>query len=224
MLWLAFMYLYAISSGAYVTGRLHPKVADAKVEEVEFRDGINGVVMWGVGMIVSALFTIFSLTAAVGTVASTVGPAVGAAASTAASAAAPHADYFADLFLRSTTAAPGATPRSDTEVRAEIGRILAAGVYAGKLTDGDRQYLATLVGRATGLPEAEARTRVDANIAEATRLRNEAAAKAQAAAEAARKLAAQAGFWVAVLSLLSGIAAWYSAQLGGRHRDAGRYR
>ena len=41
ILWLAFMYLFSISAGGYVVGRLRPRLGDAPVNEVRFRDGLK---------------------------------------------------------------------------------------------------------------------------------------------------------------------------------------
>ena len=113
--------------------------------------------------------------------------------------------------------------KSDADVRAEIGRILAASAASGSVSDQDKQYLATLVAQRTGLSENDAKARVDEGIKRVTEIKDQAVAKAQAAAEAAWKGASQAAFWTVILSLLSAIAAMYAARLGGRHRDEGMF-
>ena len=226
ILWLAFMYLFSISAGGYVVGRLRPRLGDAPVNEVRFRDGLNGFVFWGVWMIISALFTFFTVTSAIGTATSAIGQAAGSAASGAASSlSSVNTDYVADILLRSSTGSPaqGTNPKSDADVRAEIGRILAASAASGSMSDQDKQYLATLIAQRTGLSENDAKARVDEGIKRVTEIKDQAVAKAQAAAEAARKGASQAAFWTAILSLLSAIAAMYAARLGGRHRDEGMF-
>jgi len=82
---------------------------------------------------------------------------------------------------------------------------------------GTRDYLAQLVAARTGLPPAEAQTRVDASIAELTRL--EIAAREQI--DKARKAAIIAGFVAAASLLAACAAACAGATLGGRHRDEG---
>jgi hypothetical protein len=241
--WVAFMYLFSTAAGAYVTGRLraNPSQIEA-LDEVQFRDGANGLVFWGVGMIVSALFTAMSLTAAVGTAASATGSAAsqaltgvqsGVQASTASRSSSGSSmlstDYLVDMFLRSSTqqaassTTANAAAKSETEIRGEIGRILATSAYNGQVSDPDRQYLSTLVASRSGISEGDARKRVDDAITRVTQLRTDAEKAARETAETARKSTAQAAFWTAVLSLVAGFAAWYAAQLGGRHRDEGRY-
>jgi hypothetical protein len=238
ILWLAFVYLFSVSAGGYVAGRLRPRVGDVSTDEVRFRDGINGFVFWGVGMIVSALFTYMTVVSAAGTVTRTAGQAIGGLATGAANAAQsamPGAaqsvnvstDYLADLFLRqgsgTAPAQPADQPRSAEDARAEIGRIMTRSAVSGTVEESDKAYLSQLVAQRTGLSQDEARSRVDETLKRAEEMRNAAVQQAQAVAEQARKAGAQAAFWTALASLLTGIAAWYAAQLGGRHRDENRY-
>jgi tellurite resistance protein len=235
--WLAFMYLFSTAAGAYVAGRMRPNAMDsASLDESQFRDGVNGLVFWGVGMIVSALFTAMSLTSVLGTAATATGSAATQAMTGMQSANGQSGnassmfstDYVADLFLRTTnqqgtTASANSAPRSEVEVRGEIARILASSAYNGQVTEPDRQYLATLVASRTGLSETDARARVNDSISRMTQLRSDAEKTTRETAEAARKSTAQAAFWTAMLSLVAGFAAWYAAQIGGRHRDEERY-
>jgi len=45
-LWALLVAVASASAGAYVTGRLRARVYDAKPEEVEFRDGVHGLIVW----------------------------------------------------------------------------------------------------------------------------------------------------------------------------------
>lgn len=231
--WLAFMYLFSTFAGAYVAGRLRPRSTTALIDEVRFRDGMNGLVVWGVGMIISAVFTFMTVSAAVGTATQAVGQAAGGAMSGAASAAssalqqqnmpALNTGYLADLFLRDPgTAAPqqnGTPARSEEDVRAEIGRILAASAASGQVSEQDRAYLASLVAQRSGLSQEDARTRVDERLQRVNEVRDQVVTMTKETAEAARKAAAQSAFWTALISLLAGIVAFYAARMGGEHRD-----
>lgn len=221
ILWLALMYLFTVSVGGYVAGRLRPRVESASSDEVSFRDMMNGFVFWGVGMIVSALFTFFTLTSAIGTAATAVGHAA-APALTEAAKALPSSDYVADLLLRGQQQS-GATAPSDGNEREEIARILTVGLSDGALDEADKQYLVTLVSRETGLSQADAQARVDAGIKRASDIAARATTTAKEAAEKARKASAQGAFWTALLSLVSGLFAMYAASWGGMHRDDNRF-
>jgi hypothetical protein len=228
IIWFALMHLYSAGVGAYITGRLRPPVSGGNIDETRFRDGISGLVMWGIGIIVSTLFVLASVMGAAGTVATTASQTLAPIASAAAQSASPAIgiDYVTDMFLRGTAqsgAPANAAARSDGEIRAEIGRMMATSLSTGDVSEDDRRYIAALISQRTGLAEADARSRVNDTIARAKQTRDIAADKAKAVAEATRKTVASAAFWMTVLSLMTGVAAWYFAQLGGQHRDENRY-
>jgi hypothetical protein len=99
--------------------------------------------------------------------------------------------------------------------RRTAAQILTAGVAAGRMSDADRDYLARLVATRSGIDEAAARTRVEQAFKDSQAL----AAKAREAANAARKLGIVSAFALAASLLLGLVAAWWSADRGGRHRD-----
>jgi hypothetical protein len=72
----------------------------------------------------------------------------------------------------------------------------------------DRTYVARLVAARTGLSQAEAERRVDQVVTEA-----------KAAADRARKAAAQLSFWLTASLLLGAFAASLAAVEGGQLRD-----
>ena len=115
-------------------------------------------------------------------------------------------------------AATTAAPQNDTTaVRAEAGRIFAAGALSGEISADDRAYLAQVVAENTGMAPAEAEARVEQVIAAID------TAKAEAAevAEAARKTGVLAAFLTAASLLVSAVGAFWAAQKGGQHRDQG---
>ncbi|MDZ4843456.1 MAG: hypothetical protein SH859_15125 [Hyphomicrobium aestuarii] len=223
--WFAFVHLYAAGVGGYVAGRLRPVAGDGNADEVAFRDGMNGLVVWAVGIVLSMVVLMLGLMSAAQTAATTSAIAMAPAmanAMPASNSATLSPEYVTDLFLRPVgQATPAPTPRSPEDVRAEIGRIVATGVVSGDLAEGERQYLSTLIARQSGLSQADATARVNETITRMKQTRDEAAARARAAAEAARQTTAMAMFWMTLLSLLTGAAAWYAAQMGGRHRNDG---
>lgn len=231
IIWFVAMYLFSIAVGGYVAGRLRPLAGDGAVEEVRFRDMMNGLVFWGVGMILSGVITFLAIASTVSTATTAVSNAVGPAVSQAASQLpTPSTDYVADILLRRPAGSqqPGAQqpqspPASDAEIKGEITRILVAGSAKGQVSEEDRQYLAQLVARQTSLPEAEAKARVDEGLKKFTELKEQVTASAKDMAEKARKATAQGAFWTAILSLVSGLAAMLAARLGGIHRDQGVY-
>lgn len=79
-LWLVISLVVSYLAGGYIAGRMRRRVDDASADEVAARDGINGLVVWGLGMIVTAWMAtgvIGGTAYAVGTAATAVGSAVG---------------------------------------------------------------------------------------------------------------------------------------------------
>jgi hypothetical protein len=54
-LWLLWVQLVAFTIGGYVTARLRTRQADATEHEVDVRDGLHGLLTWGVGVIAAAI-------------------------------------------------------------------------------------------------------------------------------------------------------------------------
>lgn len=101
------------------------------------------------------------------------------------------------------------------ELQAPLTRVFAASLASGTMAPADRTYLAEIVARQTGLPQAEAEKRVDEAYAAA----KDAEAKVRAAADKARKMGALAAFLAAATLLIAAAAACAGAAMGGRHRD-----
>ena len=86
-LWMVITLIASFVTGGYIAGRMRRRIDDASADEVSARDGINGLVVWGAGMLVMAwmamgVFGAVAVTA--GNVADTVARAGGAAAGSAA--------------------------------------------------------------------------------------------------------------------------------------------
>jgi hypothetical protein len=103
-------------------------------------------------------------------------------------------------------------------LRSEVGRIFAATIQNREFSERDRNYLVRVIQTRTGLPEAEAQSRVDAAVNEARDLE----IKAREQADKARRAAIITGFIAAASLLISLVAACYFAGIGGRHRNEGR--
>ena len=90
----------------------------------------------------------------------------------------------------------------------------------GGLDDGDRQYLVSIVSARAGIPSEEAEQRIDQIVAQAQALEDD----AREIAETARRIGMVAAFMAAASLLVSGVAAYYGATLGGKHRTSRRVR
>jgi len=192
-LWSLIVTIGSFLLGGYIAGRLRSSWREASADEVAFRDGMHGFLVWSLGIVGGAFLVLLATitTAQVSAdVASTQGDTVLAPAT--------------DTLLRTSPAAPAAAPLD----RDDVARVLAISVANGQMTANDRSYLAQAVAQRAGISAADAEKRVDTALADAQR-----------AVETARKTAALTGL-LTVSALLVGLAAaWYGAQRGGHNRD-----
>jgi hypothetical protein len=223
--WAMIQQIGAFMVGGYIAGRMRSRWSDATQDEVEFRDGLHGGLVWGVGIVIGAAL----LLATAGAAARTGGEIAGRAAAVASSSTDPM-DLVLDTMLRPVNVAQAAqpTPGAATataaartrpgqvstnddgrdQIRAEMSRIIASAVANRDLPQHDRTYLAQLVAQRTGLPQPEAERRV-----------NDAFVAARQAADKARRAAILTGFVTAASLIISFGAAWWAALKGGQHRD-----
>lgn len=231
ILWITFMELASAGIGGYIAGRLRVKWASVHTDEVYFRDTAHGLLAWAVATLMMAALMAGATKTAIGGAADAGAAAAAAGAPAIASMAGRGAttgsanagstgnngSYFTDMLLRSDTAAP------DTDngaVRAEVGRIFLTDLRAGGLTPDDRQYLAGMVAKRSGLNQADAERRVDDVYARLAKVTADAKAAAKDYAERARKAAAMSALWMFVALMVGAFVASLCATLGGRRRDS----
>ena len=242
-IWVVLTLVASYAAGGYIAGRMRRRVDQATADEVVARDMINGLVVWGVGMVVGAMLLTNAATSAVsavgsaaGTVITAAGSVVGGAAQGALSAAgalvpdgvsADPMGFITNSLMRPAVANPlTATPEA---LAADVGSILANVVATGEISDADRVYLESAVAAQTGLPPVEVTARVDGAIAAAQTTREE-AAQLQAdaeqlaidVAETARVSGILTAFLLAAAALVAAATSGIAAVRGGRHRDEGR--
>lgn len=213
-------------AGGYVAGRMRTRWGEGDHDEVRFRDGLHGGLVWAIGVVIGAALLLSTASVTVRTGAAAIGAGVGAAAtsdtmdvvldtllrSASASAAETAADAApaAPVSEGTAAAAPASPATAVTDsARAEMRRILTKAVVSGGLSAEDRPYFASLVAARTGVSQQEAEKRID-----------EAVTTGREAADTARRGAALLGFITAVSLILSLGAAWWSARRGGHHRDS----
>lgn len=196
-LWLLWVQISSFIGGGYVAGRMRRRIGDAKAHEVEMRDGAHGLIVWAVNIVIgAALATWLTLAGVSG--------AIGTASNAGA------LDYYADKLMRSDAVAGTTAVSADTQYNAQIGRILATNLAARSFDETDKAYVVREISSRTGLAEADAQKRLDDTVA---------TLKAQA--ETARRYAVLFAFLTAASLLISGLAAWWAATTGGKHRDEG---
>jgi hypothetical protein len=189
-------------AGGYVAGRLRSRWHEAPQDEVEFRDGLHGGLVWAVGIVIGAAL----LMATAGAIARTGAELTGKTAVAAASAVDPM-DLVLDTMLRPAAGAPKA-PGAPQDPRPQVSRLLTSAASSGSLPERDRTYLAQLVAQHAGISQEEAAKRVD-----------EAINGARQAADKARRATILTGLVTAIALMVSFAAAWWAAMKGGEHRD-----
>jgi hypothetical protein len=194
-----YLILQAILSfgfGAYIAGRLRRTLAAGPADEVETRDGIHGLAVWALAVVIGSMVAALVGAAAVNR------PSASAAN---ASAAEPLLSYELDRLFRSPRRPPNVDLRPD---RAEAGRILLTSSGHDGVSTDDRAYLAQQVGSTTGLAANDSERRVDTAIA-----------NSKTAITRSRRSTIILAFSLATAMLLGAVAAWAAACAGGRHRD-----
>lgn len=220
VIWLVIVQWLSSGIGGFLTGRLRTKWVRLHTHEVFFRDTAHGFLAWCLATVVGAFILASATASGVGVAARGAADAATAAAASASSQAVGPAGtsdsngYFVDMLLRTTNPV---VEVSKGDSRAETNRILARSVQDGQvvLSPEDKTYLAQTVAARTGVSQADAEKRVDAIV---TQL-NEAQAKARAAADEARKRAAQLSIVMALAMVIGAFIASAAAALGGNMRD-----
>jgi hypothetical protein len=220
-IWFVIVQWLSSALGGYLTGRLRTKWAGIHTDEVFFRDTAHGFLSWALATVVVAGLAGSAFTSLVGSgvqAASSVAAtaSVGATAATAGGEEAPDlaTGYFTDLLLRPQDAAARAQS-DDAAATAEVSRILMQGAAKGEVPEADRAYVATIVASRAGIPQEEARTRVDQVLQQIEDAKN----TALQAADDARKSAATVALLGALSLLVGAFVASAAAALGGRQRD-----
>jgi hypothetical protein len=200
-LYLVLVALAAYGMGGYLTGRLRSRLNIASSDEVEFRDGAHGLLVWAVATLLTVLILAWGASAATRLAA----PSGGMSGPGTSVAGENVIAFDLDRLFR----ADRELPETDLSYhRAEAARILLTASGHSGVAAGDRTYLVRLVSALTGAAQPAAEQRVDAAIASA----RDNIAKA-------RRSAVIMAFMAGAAALLGAAAAWFAAVTGGRHRD-----
>ena len=217
-IWLVIVQWLSSALGGYLSGRLRTKWVGVHTDEVFFRDTAHGFMAWTV-----ATFVIVALMGLHTTLLFGAGTQIAAGVANAAGQAAQSSSqndstgYLVDSLLRpadpSRLAASGA--EADQAAAAQASRILAVGAILGEVSQEDRTYLASLVAARTGLAQQDAQARVEAFLTKASEWK----AKAQQAADEARKVTATVAILAALTMMIGAFIASVAGAMGGRQRD-----
>ena len=200
--------------GGYIAGRMRSAWDAAASDEVQFRDGIHGLLVWSLSIVAGGLLAFL----AASTAAHTSAQVAATATRDRGAVVAPAVDDLFGASVAQAGPAPAGEPRGatpagravvmDSDARAAVSRTLVTAAAAGQLSPSRKQTLARIVAERTGLSQAEAEKRVD-----------QAYADAKEALETARKATVLSALGTVSALLVGLLAAWYAAQRGGHHRD-----
>jgi hypothetical protein len=188
--------------GGYIAGRSR-STWRASPDEIHFRDGLHGLLVWSIAVIVGVGLA----WASAATINQSTSKSNVASPNTSANTSATE-PRFLTFELDRLFWSDNRQQTNNPEVRAEAGRILETGLGRKDLAKDDRDHLVLLVSAQTGLSPADA----DHRVAQITSESRNAAAKA-------RQSAVILAFTVAAALAAGAAAAWRSAIGGGRHRD-----
>ena len=188
--WIIVVATGSFALGGYLAGRVR-STWKAPEDEVEFRDGAHGLLVWAIGVVLGVLL-LWASAAALGSAASRDSSSQGFLA------------YELDRLFRSERRLEPVAP----DVRVEATRMLMKGVGRQELPADDRTHLTRVVAGATGLAQPDAERRVVQILTEA-----------RDSTARTRRSAVILGFATAAGLAAAAAAAWFAAGAGGRHRD-----
>ncbi len=201
-LYLVFVALVAFAVGGYVAGRMGAPLSTSTAE-MEFRDGVHGLVMWGLAILVASVLALGL--AAVGSTA--LNPSAGTAGASQSVAGENIIASELDTLYRSDRSLADLAYR-----RAEAARILLKASGHSGVTNADRRYLSVVTANVADLSLDAARERVDRVVAMSAQELHR-----------ARVAAVLQAFFVAAALLIGAVIAWFAACEGGRDRERGAF-
>jgi hypothetical protein len=247
--WLVFAQAVGFATGGYVAGRIRRSPAALHTDEVKFRDGANGLVVWAIGVVI----TFFVLVTVVGKIGSATGSAAAGVGATAVGIAgttsqSPSVDYFSDTLLRPSPqnmsnganagAAGGAAAATPASGNPGNGNVASQANGQGSQSNGQgargqqaqvNRILVTALSP-SGLSNDD-HTYLAQLVAAQTGVSQDEAQRrvdsviaqmkqdATQAAETARKAAAYVSFWTFMSLLFGAVCATLGGVLGGDLRD-----
>jgi hypothetical protein len=206
-IWFIWVVLSSVGVGAYLAGRLRHPTGDATSDEVELRDGTQGLVVWALAVVIGTFI------AASGASAITSAAAQGAAVAggTVVDAVQEPVAAVASTLVRDPSGAT-AVPQS---LRDDATGILMRSLTEGELPQADQDYLIARIAAETGQTPAD----VEARLTEAQAAAQNLWQDAQDAIEAARRAAVITAFGIAATLLAAAATGYFAAVKGGSHRD-----
>ncbi len=200
-LYLVLVAVAAFGLGGYIAGRMRGPLEAGTADEIEFRDGTHGLLVWAIALVLTVLMAWATAQSLTRLAAPSAGPSGGAQSIGGENIIA----YDLDRLFRAERRPQNVDL---TYPRSEAARILLTAAGHNGVAAEDRTYLVRLTAANTGLAPPEAEKRVDTVIAQARdNIRK------------ARRSAVILAFMAGAAALLGAAVAWFAACEGGRQRD-----
>jgi hypothetical protein len=144
-LWLVFAQAVGFAVGGYVAGRARRVPTAIHGDEVRFRDGANGLVVWSIGVFVTAIVLVAAANKVENAAGNTaIGTLAVGSAGTSTMAQGPSVNYFTDTLLRNApqnqanagAAASGNAAASNAGGNATAGAVAPTGTASGATGNG----------------------------------------------------------------------------------------
>src|SRR5438067_4996462 len=140
-LWVIWVSLTSFFAGGYLAGRMRRRVSLSR-HEAEVRDGVHGILVWALGILIGSLITAWTAGGIAKTgaqAASASATAVAAGFSSALTKAADPVAYLADTLFRPGPTPPAGQPAAARgDPRAEAARIFARSAASGDVSADDQ--------------------------------------------------------------------------------------
>jgi hypothetical protein len=200
-LYLVLVAVVAFGVGGYIAGRMRASLESGTPDEIEFRDGTHGLLVWAIALVLTVLMTWATVQSAVRLAA----PSAGSSGTSQSVAGENIIAYDLDRLFRAERRPQNVDM---TYPRSEAARILLTAAGHTGITSEDRAYLVRLTAANTGLAPPEAEKRVETVITQARDNIGK-----------ARRSGVILAFMAGAAALLGAAIAWFAACAGGRHRD-----
>jgi hypothetical protein len=188
----------------FVAARVRPRAASVPADEVEFRDGLQGLVAWAVCVLLGGLMAVGASGLAVH------------AGSAVAKFSGPTSQSPLSAIVSTLAAPPEGKPAAASplltsdETRTIKGVFLKSMGREGGLAPRDKTFVASIIAAKAGLALPDAEARVDTAYNDAI-----------AALDKAKKATELSGLLTGLGLLIGLAAAWYGGIRGGKSRDEG---
>lgn len=193
-LWVLWVAVLTFLAGGYAAGRMRRPIHVVNPVEMRFRDGMHGLAVWGLVVIVGMLLT------------STILAGSTKATKELSKNVEPQAKYT-DLLVRGDGDVKGGAPPIDASTRQVVEHIVAL-TPSGDFSERDRNYLLAVVAARTSLAPSDAETRIA-----------EVSAEMKADTEKRRKIGVIVGFFTASTLAIGAATSWAAAKRGAAHQD-----